>query len=289
MSTRGRPPGSAPRPTTPPDPSLATRPVPSHREFRPLSFGQGASNILFRPVLELDDLPEADPALSRRLAYQRSLDEVRKLLAVVCDQELDTNPDDVSCHIPTWGYWVFITEYSPLALEKIPQAMENLVKVTERNLGLSLPAYISEAAHRFKLNVIQDKEALEGASDDRIREEFKSLLRGLNLMDEKDCPRPMIGSTMACLVLDEKAITMLAGLQFGEEDTMKDYRAFKGKSIKIIDVCWVREPTEWPDDPNARPYRGVDECPIVYLRSLYFRLNNGSFLDELFPLQNVCY
>lgn len=291
MSTRGRPPGGARRPTTPPDPSLTTRPVPSHRDFRPLCFGQGtASDPPFRTPVELDNLSEADPALSRELTYQRSLDEVRKLLDLICDQALAANPDDVSCHIPTWGFWVFITEYSPFALENLSRAIKNLVKVTERNLGLSLPAYRSEAARRFKLDVVQDKEALEGASDDRLREEFKSLLRGLNLMDKDDYPTPMLGSTMACLALDEKAIDMLAALQFGEEDTMKDYCAFEGKNIRVIDVLWVREPTEWPDsDPNARLYRGADDCPIVFLRSLYFKLTNGSVLDELFPLQNVCY
>lgn len=114
MSTRGRPPGSAPRPTTRPDPSLTTRPVPSHRNFRPLCFGQGtASDPPFRTLVELDNHPDADPALSRELAYQRSLDEVRKLLDVICDQEVAANPDDVSCHIPTWGFRVFNTEYSP--------------------------------------------------------------------------------------------------------------------------------------------------------------------------------
>jgi hypothetical protein len=131
------------------------------------------------------------------------------------------------------GFWVFITEYSPLALEKILQAIENLVKVIERNLGLSLPAYTSEAAHRFKFDVVQDKEALEGASDDLIRGEFKSLLRGLNLMDEEDCPTPMLGSTIACLVLDKKAITILAALQFDEEDTLKDYCTFKRKTSEL--------------------------------------------------------
>jgi hypothetical protein len=135
------------------------------------------------------------------------------------------------------------------------------VKVTERNLGLGLPAYASEAARRFKLDVVQDKEALEGASDDRVRAEFKSILRELNFMNE--------------------------------EDTVEDYSAFKGKNL-IVDVFFgVREPTEWSDsDPNARPYRGADEYPSVFLRSLYLNLTSstwGGALEELFPLQNRCY
>lgn len=171
--------------------------------------------------------------------------------------------------------------------------MENLVKVTERSLGDSLLAYTSEAARRFELKVVQDQNALDGASDDRVREEFKSLLRGLNFMNEDDHPVPMLGWTMACLVLDEMAIYMLANLEFGEEGTRRDYKDFQGKSIKIVDVLWVRQPTEWPDSvPNARPYRGVDECPIVFLGNLYLDLTKSTWsgaLRELFPLQKYCY
>ncbi|KAJ5404502.1 hypothetical protein N7509_004373 [Penicillium cosmopolitanum] len=297
MSTRGRPPGSAPRPTTPPDPTLTTRPVPRYRNFRPICFGQGtASDLPLRSVVELDGLLEAGPApaLSREKFSYRPIDRVRELLELVCDQELTTNPDEVPCGISTWGFWVFVTEYSSSVLEKVPEAMENLVKVTERNLLDSLPAYGGEVARRFKLNVVQDKEVLEGASDDRIREEFKSLLRGLNFMNEEDCPTPMLGWTMVCFVLDEMAITMLANLEFGEEDTMRDYKAFKGKNVKVVDLFWVRQPTEWPDSvvPNARPYRGADECPIVFLRYLYRRLTKetwGGTLEDLFPLQNTFY
>jgi hypothetical protein len=115
MSTRGRPHGSAPRPTTPPDPTLTTRPVPRHRNFRPICFGQGtASDLPLRSVVELDGLPEADPALSR--GNYRLFDRVRELLDLVCDQELTTNPDEVPCGISTWGLWAFVTEYSSSVL-----------------------------------------------------------------------------------------------------------------------------------------------------------------------------
>lgn len=245
---------------------------------------------------ELDNLPEADPALSNQLVYRRSFDSVLGLIELTCDQEFYLNSHGIPGPTHTWGFWVFVTEYSPLALEKIPLAMGNLVKVTERHMDNSVPAYSNEAARRFKLDVIQDKEALEGASDDRIREEFKSFLRQLNLMNEeneedRDRPDPMLGSTMACLVLDKNTIDMLADLEFGEKDTMKDYDVFKGKNIKVIDIFWVRESTEWPDS-DGPPYRGVDECPIVFLRSLYYKLTHGAdggVMEEIFPMQTTCY
>jgi hypothetical protein len=32
---------------------------------------------------------------------------------------------------PTWGFYVFITDYTPIITEKIPQAIEKLLKVTQ--------------------------------------------------------------------------------------------------------------------------------------------------------------
>lgn len=115
-----------------------------------------------------------------------------------------------------------------------------------RNQDYSLPAYASEAARRFKLNAVQHKKALAGASDDGVWEKFKSLLRTLHLMNADGCHCPMLGRNMACLVLDENAIAMLANLDFSEEDVMADYRAFRGKNYQSLGYCWVRQPTEWP-------------------------------------------
>lgn len=67
--------------------------------FRPLCFG--VSDPLFRPLVKLDNLPEADPVLSRKLVYHKSLNDVRKLLEVVYNQERATNLDNILYHIPT--------------------------------------------------------------------------------------------------------------------------------------------------------------------------------------------
>ena len=291
MSTRGKPPGSAPRPVTPPDPSLITHPVPSHRHHKPISFGKGARlDLPYRSVEELDELPEADAALSNDSYYRKSHDDVRRLLEVICDLKDFLKSDNTPVDIATWGFMIFVTEYSSLALEKLCLAMENLVKVTERSMSSTPPAYKNEAIRRLKFDLIQDKENLDGASDDRIREEFKSLLRGQSLMNEEDSPEIFIGSTVGCLVFDEKTITMLADLEF--DDSVRDYSSFKGNNIKITDLFWVRGETEWPDLPNARPYRGVDECPIVCLQSLNSEFSTSGFggeLEDRFPLQSKYY
>lgn len=135
----------------------------------PVSFGQGAiSDLPFRSLQELDSLPGADPALSDELVYSRERDPVRRLMKELCEHEKIYNGKGISYSNSTWGFRVFVTAYSSPALERMPQAIENLVKVTERGIGGGPPAYTSEAIRRFKLDVIKDEEALSGASNDRV-------------------------------------------------------------------------------------------------------------------------
>lgn len=62
MTTRGRPPGSL-RPTTPPDPTLTTRPVPRTRTYTPQSYGPGAAPNIRNLVCNPEQVrAESDPA-----------------------------------------------------------------------------------------------------------------------------------------------------------------------------------------------------------------------------------
>lgn len=50
------------RPVTPPDPTLASRPVPRTRTFTVQSFGPGAAADLYpRPLKEVDEEAKANP------------------------------------------------------------------------------------------------------------------------------------------------------------------------------------------------------------------------------------
>jgi hypothetical protein len=78
---------------------------------------------------------------------------------------------------PTWGFYIFVTDYSAKVSENIPQAMETLMGVVQRGLRYwTCPPYAEEAFRRFKLDLVEDQAALEGASYDRIREEFRALV-----------------------------------------------------------------------------------------------------------------
>ncbi|GIJ92660.1 hypothetical protein Asppvi_001938 [Aspergillus pseudoviridinutans] len=116
-----------------------------------------------------------------------------------------------------WDFYAFVSDYSADVLEKIPLAMDHLIQVTRRNIrAQSTSAYTGEACHRFKLSVVEDEETLSGASDDRVREEFRAQLRTLQQLNENDWIRAPARND-ACLVLDKPTVSMLADLSFPEE------------------------------------------------------------------------
>lgn len=84
----------------------------------------------------------------------------------------------------TWSYFVFLTDYSQRTIDNVPRAIKNLVKATviKPNAGAQTPdPYAEQAIRRFKLDVIQDEDALAGASTDRVRENFRALVRSFEL------------------------------------------------------------------------------------------------------------
>jgi hypothetical protein len=287
MTTRGRPPGLV-RPTTPPDPTLNARPVPSYRNFVPLSFGQGAaSELTVRSLQELDTLLGADPQNTDDQFHLKEFDTVHNLLEQVERHEQLHNEDEVLGRDPTWGFYVFVTDYSPTNIENIPRAMENLVKAVERSARDSPRVYMDEASRRFKLDVVEDKEALSGASDDRVREEFRAHLRTTRLLDSVGCIWPP-ARNMACFVLDRTTTSMLANLSFIDGNQMDEYKAFEGKSIKVVDSLWERPHMNTSPDRGV-PYRGVDHCPLYFILSLYLRLTKNTHMRDLYPMHDMCY
>lgn len=79
--------------------------------------------------------------------------------------------------------------------------MANLVKTAERYLQSNKKVYMDEFAHPFKLYVVQDQKVLSGASDYRVREEFRSQLRTLHSFPEDGVPWAWASKNIVCLVL----------------------------------------------------------------------------------------
>lgn len=180
----------------------------------------------------------------------------------------DTQPSDD----PTWGFPVFVMSYTSAAQEKLPQALENWIRAQELWLEqhVSHPVFRDEVIKRFKLDVVYD-DSLEGASDDRIRAEFRAWMAGLGLTARGDQSPPLVGVSMSptpkeniCLVLDEANITMLAGLTF-TGDTKSDSTRFEGMNVRAIDCTW-RRPAELEANDT---WRGIGDVSIAGLAVLF--------------------
>jgi hypothetical protein len=65
-----------------------------------------------------------------------------------------------------------LTDYDQVTKDNLPRAMENWVEVTRRSQGADADPpnlYANEVFRRFKLDLVEDRDALESASIDRVR------------------------------------------------------------------------------------------------------------------------
>ncbi|KAF4487955.1 hypothetical protein FAGAP_11187 [Fusarium agapanthi] len=234
----------------PRDPSLEIRPVPHKRSFNIRSFGPGADPAIQKTARYLSDVdldirpsdysnePEFDSQIFER---ERPFDRW------VHDDEdwfgYKKRSDDASTD-PTWGYFVFVTSYSYLACQKLNQALENLVQANQKL--------------KANLEVIEDKEALENASEDRVREEFRAHLRSLGVLED-DLMFRGIGTSRfsACILLGEQTISRLANCSFSL-DIEWDEPRLANVLLRMIDPKWdyPAEPYPGEVDDDDRPYRG---------------------------------
>ncbi|CAD0086543.1 unnamed protein product [Aureobasidium vineae] len=295
MTGRGRAAALPARPVPPADQTLTTRPVPRRRKFSPRSFGPGAASDSRDRVHSIRDLlSSADettyiPTRTHGLtvtSYSPNGDDVRHLLKDCADWESVSFRSDerMPPPDPTWGFVLFVTAYDDLSQERPPQAVENWTRVQERKLenGYTLPVFATEAWQRFKLDIIEDQEALDGASYDRVRAEFRALVRDKELSDDEDQFLPP-ARNQACMVLDAAAITMLAGLKFPEE-LKDDQTEFEDKKIKVVDVQWNRPQS------TTSSYRGTGQLSITALARFYHLLTSGpegGYMEEMHPLDGV--
>ncbi|KAF4437031.1 hypothetical protein FACUT_5937 [Fusarium acutatum] len=293
----------------PRDPSLEICPVPHKRSFNIRSFGPGADPAIQKTARYLSDIdldirpsdysdePEFDSQMFERerpfnrwvrddedwFRYKKRSDDVRKLLsAVEAHQNKTRGPLGQAATDPTWGYFVFITSYSSLVYQKLNQALENLVQAIIRSLRLMSPSlYSEEATKRFKLEVIEDKEALENASEDRVREEFRAHLRSLGVLED-DLMFRGIGTSRfsACILLGEQTISRLANCSFSL-DIEWDEPRLANVLVRMIDPKWdyPAEPYPGEVDDDDRPYRGGDDYPVTALAELY-RIMDGNLMEE---------
>jgi hypothetical protein len=257
------------RPVTPPAPDSLS--VPEKKLFTAVrSVGSGAAADIKSQVRAVKDIERSSGGDSRACGndwYHVLLDEIETFAERVHhDEDLEPTND------PTWGFRVIVTSFSPPARERLPQALANWIQAQEWALQqtISQHDYQQEVLRRFKLDVVED-DLLENASDDRVREEFRAWMRGLDFTP-RDKEEEYAGGLLStvhnpseniCLVLDEARIIMLAELAFDEPKD--DLERFEGLTVRAIDGTW-RRPAEVKANET---YRGVGDVSIVGLAELF--------------------
>lgn len=308
MTGRGR--AGNPVPKLPrPDATLDIRPVPRERHFDVRSVGPGASPDMHQTVRSVKELEE-DLVVPDYSGKNRYWDETRDqairefLDRVISDGQVDYRNQDEFKPEVTWGFCIFVTSYSIEAQKNLDSAVSMLVKIVDRHFRETSPefaAFGQEVFKRFKLELFEDKELLEDASDDRVREEFNAYVRSLHLWDadhDPDAHRtrhchdnlnrpPGNDSHKFCIVLDEAKIKELAAFKF-PINPKEDDRALRKMSVKIVCRSW-----SYPDEANCEKvyfdgstkkfFSGIDQLPLNRLVEVYERLSHWH-VDEMFPM-----
>jgi hypothetical protein len=91
-----------------------------------------------------------------------------------------------------------------------------------------------ELYRRLRLDVVEDQEALEGASVDRVRECFRVLVRSFKLSDNED-EYPPPARNLVCFVLDSERVDMLADLDVFD-DYIQVLRVHKKCKLQAVDI-----------------------------------------------------
>ena len=287
MTGRGR--GGRTTPDIPGDPSLISRPVPLRRDFAIQAFGSGSAADL-QTERYTSDKAVAERRASIAIGHDHGDEDMINLLAEIDKWSTVDWDEDISAPRPydgTWGYYVFLTSYDDATLEKLEQAMGNWVRVVERHLE----AYEGpenrreELRKRFKLELIKDEEELAGASDHRLRENFRALMGGLDLLLPGRSSRPQCRYSV-CLVIDAAAVNMLAGLQFHTDPRKRD-RTLEDLTIKAIDANWTSEhgrSSYWEFGGTRDMYLGVGQLSINCLQEMYLVITRDACSAAMYDL-----
>lgn len=149
----------------------------------------------------------------------------------------------------TWGFYIFVTEYSPAAQTALPEVLNKLVQCANLELDWHLKqAFTSrvvaeEARRRFKLDVVSDEAILANASTDRVREEFIALVKSKrrDFLDEHILPPPP-NRNFACMMLDSEAFQLIGSLDVPascDRMTVAEFGVLRMSAcVKFVDACW---------------------------------------------------
>lgn len=133
------------------------------------------------------------------------------------------------------------------------------------NIGRLLRMIPFGATMSLSQLTVNDQDALDGAPVDRVREKFPALIKILRL-DEKsdyfdDTVKTLgyvpLARNLACLLLDEAVIEILAVISDLPEDTVEFCIVYNPKTITVVDRFWDRS----RESPHET-YRGVGQLGV---------------------------
>jgi hypothetical protein len=144
----------------------------------------------------------------------------------------------------------------------------SLVRVQQRALRADTAAanpYAKELYRRLRFNVVEDEEALEGASVDRVRECFRALARSLELSDDED-EYPPPARNLICFVLDSDSVEVLADLDFFDH-YVQELKVHEKCKLQAVNIDWKRP------EMTRDSYRGARYLEIPSLARTYGSLD----------------
>jgi hypothetical protein len=163
-----------------------------------------------------------------------------------------------------------LVDYSQAARDNVDQAMDNLLRLQEQILGANADppdVYADKIYRRMRFDLLEDQEALEGASFDRVRQCYFAHLRELGLWDDTGRFYPQPQRYHVCLVLDAGKIEMLVNLPFC------DVKVSGTCKLSAVEIFW-----RLPETTNDS-YRGVREIAIDKLIDTYEALDTENLGD----------
>jgi hypothetical protein len=267
MTGRNNPP---PRPPTP-DPTLVTHPVPRKKAFPIRSFGPGVAidPSTIDPTVPArnewwDNFYRAAGSVETHDENYVQEENYALLKEIRYNEAVGRREDEVIFPQPTWGFYVFLTDYDQATKDSAPLAMENWVRLIQQMQGAdnasSPDPYANELFRRLRMDLVDiEQEVSASASVDRVRECFRAQIRSLDITDEEEediWPPPT--RNMVSLVLNADLVHKLANLDFNQD--LQIYEAYR---VQAVDIKWQ------PSDAKHRGYKGVKDIPIVDLARLY--------------------
>jgi hypothetical protein len=257
-----------PRPTTPSDPTLLPRSPPWKCRFPLRSFGPAAAPDIKQKTTSIgapDDQAGASPGAPNAESSCKLVENFTKWESGASWYDGKMMDED-----PTWVFGLMLVDYSQAARDNVERAMDNLLRLQEQVLGANADppdVYADEIYRRMRFDLLEDRDALQGATFVRVRQCYLAYLRELDLWDDTGRYRPEPQRYHVCLVLDASKIEMLVNLPF------RNVKASGTCKLSAVDVFWRR-----PETTND-PYRGVREIAVDMLIDTYEALDTENLGD----------